>query len=347
METSLENNMMQCLLLASQGIGYVSPNPLVGAMLVHNGNMIGAGYHIQYGTAHAEVNCIEAVSQANKHLIPDSTLYVTLEPCNHTGNTPPCTDFILQQGIKKVIVGTTDPNPKVNGSGIEKLRANGVEVITNILEPNCIAVNRRFFTYQTKKRPYIILKWAQTADGFIAAADKSTLKISGPETDKLTHLWRAQEDAIMVGYNTVVYDNPNLNVRHIEGRNPVRIVWDTNNNLAKTYNVFDASQATIIFNNKIEYKDNSTAYLKVDTLEEIIFKLYEYKTLSLLIEGGTKLLQQCIQAGLWDEARIITNKYNILQGYPAPKLSNSKYLYKDTKGTDTIEYFKNIENNYL
>ncbi len=341
------NNMMQCFLLASQGSGYVSPNPLVGAMLVHNGSMIGAGYHMQYGTAHAEVNCIESVAEENKHLIAESTLYINLEPCNHTGKTPPCTVLILKHLIKKVVIANLDNNKLVNGAGIKMLEDAGVEVIQDVLKEQALAINRRFFTYHEKKRPYIILKWAQTADGFISDAPNKTLKISQPETDKLVHTWRSQEDAVVVGYNTALVDNPQLNVRHIEGRNPVRIVLDWENKLPENLNIFDNSQPTLIFNKHINGFKSANKFIKVNNLQEVINNLYQAKTLSILIEGGSKTIQQFIDADLWDEARIIASATRIGNGYLAPALKNDEYLYDEKRSTDIVHYFKNTNNIYL
>jgi diaminohydroxyphosphoribosylaminopyrimidine deaminase / 5-amino-6-(5-phosphoribosylamino)uracil reductase len=347
METIHDNNMMQCLLMASQGQGYVSPNPLVGAMLVHEGAMIGAGYHEQYGTAHAEVNCINSVSAENKYKIPDSILYVNLEPCNHTGKTPPCTDFIIEQKIKTVVIGTQDPHSIVNGSGIQKLRDNNITVIENINAQQCLAVNRRFFTYQLKKRPYIILKWAQTYDGFIAQENKNPIKITSTDADKINHTWRSQEDAIVVGYNTALIDNPQLNVRHIDGRDPVRIILDWENELPNNLNIFDNTQATIIINKKMDKKMGATAWKKMDTLQEFIFFLYENKTQSIIVEGGTKTIQQFVNANLWDEARVINNAERIGKGYAAPILQQEIFMYKQAKTNDTINYFKHQTNTYL
>jgi diaminohydroxyphosphoribosylaminopyrimidine deaminase / 5-amino-6-(5-phosphoribosylamino)uracil reductase len=339
--------MMQCLLLATQGQGYVSPNPLVGAMLMHDGNMIGAGYHQQYGTAHAEVNCIESVQPNHKELIADSTLYVNLEPCNHYGQTPPCTELIIASGIKKVVIGSRDPHAIVNGRGVQVLKDAGVEVIENVLHAQCLAVNRRFFTYQQLQRPYIILKWAQTADGFVANADGSTLPISQDAANKMNHTWRSQEDAILVGFNTVLQDDPQLNVRHIDGRNPVRIIWDAKNELPLSKNIFDGAQPTLIINDTIEKIENNIAWKKLISIEEIIKYLYTAKTLSIIIEGGPKTIKKFVDADLWDEARIIKSKNEIGQGYAANVLENEIFLYDDAKGNDTILYYKNKKNIYL
>jgi diaminohydroxyphosphoribosylaminopyrimidine deaminase / 5-amino-6-(5-phosphoribosylamino)uracil reductase len=341
------NQMMQALLLASQGQGYVSPNPLVGAVLVYNNEMIGAGYHQQYGTEHAEVNCIKSVPAHHQDKIKESILYVNLEPCNHHGKTPPCTDLIIASGIKKVVVGTKDANELVNGAGIEKLKNAGIEVIENILSAQCMAVNRRFFTYQKLKRPYIILKWAETADGFVANKDKSTLQITEDAANKMNHTWRSQEDAILVGYNTVAMDNPKLNVRLIEGRNPVRIIWDKKNNLPINKNIFDNSQATLIINNEIEKTEKNIVWKKMEILSEIISYLYTCKTLSIIVEGGPNTIQEFIDANIWDEARVIKSNKIIGEGYKANQLQNETFLYDDVKGNDTILYFKNNNNIYL
>jgi diaminohydroxyphosphoribosylaminopyrimidine deaminase / 5-amino-6-(5-phosphoribosylamino)uracil reductase len=347
METSHLNNMMQCLLLASQGQGYVSPNPLVGAMLVHNGEMIGAGYHQQYGTAHAEVNCLASVQPNHKHLIPDSILYVTLEPCNHHGQTPPCTDLIINSGIKTVIIGCTDTHAIVNGAGIQKLKDAGIEVIENILQQQCLAINRRFFTYQQKQRPYIILKWAETADGFVANADKTGIQISEQQANIMNHTWRSQEDAILVGYNTVMMDNPQLNVRHVDARNPVRIIWDVANELPADKHVLDGKQPTIVINNTITKTENNIAYVQLQNVQEIVAYLHKHKTLSIIVEGGPKTIQQFLDANMWDEARILKSKTTIGNGYLANQLNNHTFLYNDPKGNDTIMYYKNNSNIYL
>jgi diaminohydroxyphosphoribosylaminopyrimidine deaminase / 5-amino-6-(5-phosphoribosylamino)uracil reductase len=347
METSHLNNMMQCLLLASQGQGYVSPNPLVGAMLVHNGEMIGAGYHQQYGTAHAEVNCINSVQPNHKHLIPDSVLYVNLEPCNHHGQTPPCTDLIIASGIKKVIIGCTDTHALVNGAGIQKLKEAGITVVENILHQQSLAINRRFFTYQNQNRPYIILKWAETADGFVANADKTSVQISEQQAITMNHTWRSQEDAILVGFNTVLIDNPQLNVRHVDARNPVRIIWDAKNQLPMDKHVMDGKQPTIIINDAITKTENNIAWVQLQTIPEILAYLYKHKTLSIIIEGGPKTIQQFFDANLWDEARVIKSKTVLGNGYAANQLSNQTFLYDDPKGNDTIMYYKNNANIYL
>jgi diaminohydroxyphosphoribosylaminopyrimidine deaminase / 5-amino-6-(5-phosphoribosylamino)uracil reductase len=339
------NNMMQCLLLATQGAGYVAPNPLVGSMLVHNGEMIGAGYHMQYGTEHAEVNCLASV--ANKDLIPESTLYVNLEPCNHTGQTPPCTEAIIKAEIKKVVIGTRDNNAIVSGNGIARLKEAGIEVIEGVLKAQCEAVNRRFFTYHEKKRPYIILKWAQSSDGFISDQTNERTIISTEATNKIVHSWRAQEDAILVGYQTALLDNPQLNARLVDGRNPVRIIIDLENTLPKNLNVFDNSQPTLIFNKHVNEVRGATRFISITNLNEIIFYLYEHKTQSILIEGGAKTLQAFIDNNLWDEARIITNIRKINKGLMAPHLINPKFMYEDKKSEDTISYYKHVKNIWL
>jgi diaminohydroxyphosphoribosylaminopyrimidine deaminase / 5-amino-6-(5-phosphoribosylamino)uracil reductase len=339
------NNMMQCLLMASQGAGYVSPNPMVGAMLVHQGRMIGAGYHMQYGEAHAEVNCINSVAAEHKHLIPSSILYISLEPCSHTGNTPPCTQAIIENGIKKVVIGSLDNNPVATGGAII-LQQHGIEVISNVAHKECMAINRRFYTYHTLARPYIILKWAQSADGFVAQAGSKT-QLSNPQVNEVVHTWRTQEDAILVGYNTALIDNPQLNVRHIQGRNPVRLVWDAQAQLPPHLNVFDNSQATIIFNNTTTKQEALTAWAKAQSVQQIIEVLYRNKTLSIIVEGGPKTIQQFLDAQLWDEARVITTPHHLHTGIQANTLINEQYLYSDTKGDNQIIYFKNKLNPFI
>jgi diaminohydroxyphosphoribosylaminopyrimidine deaminase/5-amino-6-(5-phosphoribosylamino)uracil reductase len=300
-----EPYMMRALELAGLGLGFVSPNPLVGCVIAHEDHIIGEGYHHKYGESHAEVNAINSVK--DKSLLEQAILYVTLEPCNHFGKTPPCTELIKKHKIPKIAVCNIDPNPIVAGKGMENLRNSGVEVVTGILEKEGNELNKRFFTYHRKHRPYIILKWAQTTDGFIAGKNYKQIQISNDFSRKLVHKWRSEEDAILVGYNTALHDNPKLNVRDWQGMDPVRIVVDEQNKLPKDLNLFDNTQRTIVISGK-------------SSVPEIIKEIYSEKILSVIIEGGTKTLQKFIDAGIWDEARIFTAPKLLGEGIKAPDL---------------------------
>jgi len=320
--------MRRCLELAGLGLGNVSPNPMVGAVVVHNDKIIGEGYHQKYGAAHAEVNAInQVINNFNNYdeLLKQSTIYVSLEPCAHYGKTPPCADLIIKHQIPKAVVGCRDPFEQVNGKGIEKLQAAGVEVISGILADECEWLNRRFFTRVQKHRPYIILKWAQTADGFFAPADSSQFWITGLESRKLVHQWRGEEDAILVGTNTVAIDNPQLNVRYGIGKLPKRIVIDRCLKLSKDLNVFDQSVETLIFNEiKTEF-DGKIKYIALEDFDRfvpqyILYQLYLQDIQSVIIEGGAKTLNSFTDAGLWDEARIFTGEAKLNNGIKAPEI---------------------------
>jgi len=324
--------MQRAIELAKLGAGYVSPNPMVGCVIVHNDSIIGEGWHQKFGGPHAEVNALNSVK--DRSLLNESTVYVTLEPCSHFGKTPPCANALIEHNVKRVVVGMTDPNPLVSGNGIKLLRNAGIEVITDALKNECAELNKRFITFITKKRPYVILKWAESGDDFIAP-DMDQLspvefekqkQISGPTIQKLTHFWRTQEDAFMVGTNTAVVDNPKLNARAWIGRNPVRVVLDLNNRLPKTLHVFDGKQPTFIFVWD-EYQTDSTLnviYLPLNKnknlVNQILEALYQHNIQSLVVEGGSKLLQTFIDHNNWDEAIIIKAKHNLLSGIKAPIL---------------------------
>ena len=321
--------MQRCLDLAALGIGKVSPNPMVGAVIVHGEQIIGEGYHRQYGQAHAEVNAINQVLgnfENAADLLRNSTIYVSLEPCAHHGKTPPCADLIIAHQIPNVIIGCTDPFEQVNGSGISKLKAAGIQVLSGVLEQECQWLNRRFFTRVQKKRPYVILKWAQTSDGFFAPDDGSQFWISGEESRRLVHRWRSEEDAVLVGKNTAAIDNPKLDTRFWPGRLPKRIVIDRKLSLSKSLNLFDQSVETFIFN---ELKTDVEGKIKYIALEDfdrfvpqyILFQLYLQDIQSLIIEGGAATLNSFIEAGLWDEARIFTGKARLGTGIKAPVLN--------------------------
>ncbi len=340
--------MRRCLELAAMGIGYVSPNPMVGAVIVHNDSIIGEGYHQKYGEAHAEVNAVnQVVGKFDNYaeLLKQATIYVSLEPCAHYGKTPPCADLIIKHQIPKVVVGCRDPFDQVNGKGIEKLQAAGVEVLTGILEQECRWLNRRFFTRVQKHRPYIILKWAQTKDGFFAPADSSQLWITGIESRKLVHQWRGEEDAILVGTNTAAIDNPQLNVRYVTGKSPKRVIIDRELKLSNDLNVFDQSIETLIFNEIRTEFDGKNKYIALEDFgryvpEYILYQLYLQDIQSVIIEGGAHTLNKFIAAGLWDEARVFTGNIILQQGIKAP-LINGNIGEEVLSGNDRLTIFYN------
>jgi diaminohydroxyphosphoribosylaminopyrimidine deaminase/5-amino-6-(5-phosphoribosylamino)uracil reductase len=340
--------MRRCLELAGLGMGNVSPNPMVGAVIVLNGKIIGEGYHQKYGEAHAEVNAVnQVISKFDNYveLLKQATIYVSLEPCAHYGKTPPCADLIIKHQIPKVVVGCRDPFDQVNGKGIEKLQAAGVEVVLGVLEAECKWLNRRFFTRIQKHRPYIILKWAQTADGFFAPADGSQLWITGTESRKLVHQWRSEEDAILVGTKTVIADNPQLNVRYGDGKSPKRVVIDRKLKLNRNLNIFDQSVDTLIFN-EVETKiDGKNKYIALEDFgryvpQYILYQLYMQDIQSVIIEGGAHTLNTFIEAGLWDESRIFTGTANLDEGIKAPQI-NGIIEEEVLSGTDRLTILVN------
>lgn len=317
-----EHYMQRCIDLASSGLGFVAPNPLVGAVIVYKGSIIGEGFHQQYGSRHAEINAINSVADPEK--LKASALYVNLEPCSHFGKTPPCADAIIKYQIPSVVIGMTDPFSEVNGKGIEKLKQAGVNVITDVLLSECRELNKRFITYHQKKRPYIILKWAESKDGFIGQ-EGQRIQISNDFSQILVHRWRSEEQSIMAGNNTIANDNPQLNVRKWTGENPVRITIDRDGSLSKTLHFFDGSQSSIVFSNHKGESKNNLEYITInakdDELKQVLHHLYEKEIQSVLVEGGSKLLQQFINAGLWDEARIFQSDSNLYTGIKAPQFN--------------------------
>ena len=346
--TTHEVYMRRCLELAALGTGFVAPNPMVGAVLVHNDLIIGEGYHMKYGEAHAEVNCINSIPGHKKHLIKESTLYVSLEPCNHSGKTPPCSDLIIKEQIPKVIIACKDPFEKVNGSGIEKLKTNGIEIITGLLEKEATWLNRRFFSFHKKQRPYIILKWAQSNNLKIAGEHFRPVKISNEITDRLVHKWRSEEAAIMVGTNTALSDDPSLTTRLWHGHDAVRVVVDSELKLPASLNLFNNLVPTIIINRIKQEEAGNNFFYKYAEHEDVpaatINVLRQHNINSLIIEGGARLLQSFINIGLWDEARVITNKeLNINDGMDAPVLENAIPINKEMIRSDEISYYKRNE----
>ncbi len=341
--------MRRCLLLATNGLGKVAPNPMVGCVIVHNNNIIGEGWHQQYGGPHAEVNAINSVT--DKTLFPQSTLYVNLEPCSHKGKTPPCADLLVAHKIKRVVIGCTDTNPMVAGKGIKKLKKAGIEVIEDVLKEECRDLNKRFFTYFEKKRPYIILKWARTRDGFIsrkAPFKKEENWITTPESKKLVHQWRAQEQAIMIGTNTAILDNPELTVRLVEGENPLRIVIDEKLTIPFSSHVFSPDTETLVFTSMNAQDSEHVKYVKTDFSKNILpfvmQCLYERKINSIIIEGGAHLLNSFIEDNLWDEARIFTGNKFFKSGLPSP-LARGSEISTMTFGEDELRVLRNAPGN--
>lgn len=331
-----EKFMQRCLQLAQKGKGKVAPNPMVGAIIVHNGVIIGEGYHEKFGEAHAEVNAINAV--VNKDLLAESTIYVSLEPCSHFGKTPPCADLIIRHKIPRVVVGMQDPFAKVNGMGIMRLQEAGCEVEVGVLEAECWELNKEFVVYHSQKRPYVILKWAETLDGLI---DKTRLPgaiqqpnwITNEVCRALVHKWRSEVQAIMVGTNTAKVDNPKLDVRSWAGKTPLRIVIDRNLSLSQSLSLFDKSQATLVLNENLNKKDDNIEYFKIgfgdSFIGSLLAELYERGIASLFIEGGQELLNSFINKNYWDEARVFKGNRYFINGIAAPKISG-KILSQET-----------------
>jgi diaminohydroxyphosphoribosylaminopyrimidine deaminase/5-amino-6-(5-phosphoribosylamino)uracil reductase len=308
---------------------------MVGAVVVNEGKIIGEGWHQKAGTAHAEVN---ALAKLSPKALVGATLYVNLEPCSHHGKTPPCCDLVLAKGIKKVVIGALDPNPKVSGRGIATLKAAGVEVISGVLEEACVALNKRFYCFHTKKRPYIILKWAQTADGYIAPENDKKGKvfwISDADSQQLAHRWRAEEHAILVGRKTITDDNPLLTARKWPGIHPIRLVIDPNNSLKKNAQVFNGDAKTVIFNNnrnKIEGDLHWVAFSTSEILEDVIHWCLDHDIQSILVEGGATTLQGFLSTNLWDECRVIEANKFIKRGVKAPPIPEGKKTSKKIVG---------------
>lgn len=339
--------MSRCIELAKNGLGTTYPNPLVGSILVHQDRIIGEGWHYKAGQPHAEVNAIASVHASESDNLSQATIYVSLEPCSHFGKTPPCADLIIEKGIKKVVVGSTDPNPKVAGRGIKKLMEAGCEVIVGVLETECDALNKRFFTFQNKKRPYIFLKWAQTSNGFIAPSTKEKKEpvwITNEYSRQLVHKMRAEEQAILVGTNTVLEDNPSLTTRDWKGTSPVRVIIDRELKIGETVSVYDQSTPTIFITEEKRENLKNLSFETVDFSEALPFQicdiLYRYDIQSLIVEGGKKTLQQFIDTNFWDEAVIFTGKITFTNGVKAPAIEGT-LVSEENIQTDTLQYFKN------
>jgi len=344
--------MRRCIQLAKLGAGNVAPNPMVGAVLVYENRIIGEGFHKQYGNAHAEVNCIDTVREEDKHLIQKSEMYISLEPCSHYGKTPPCSDLIIRKKIPKVFIGSKDPFKQVNGRGIQKLEAAGVEVVTGILEKECEELNKRFFNFHNQHQPYIILKWAQTTDNKIAGTENKQLKISNKFTNRIVHKWRSEEAAILVGTNTIIVDDPLLTNRLWTGKNPVRLVVDKDLKLSQTHKVFNHDAPTIVFNSHKHLVDvdtrlkNEVYFYKLkfekDLTGQICDACYTLNLQSILVEGGARLLQSFIDNHLYDEVRIITNtEMQIGNGLNAPTITGLNKLCSPNYKNDRIDFSYN------
>jgi diaminohydroxyphosphoribosylaminopyrimidine deaminase/5-amino-6-(5-phosphoribosylamino)uracil reductase len=343
-----EQYIARCIELAKNGFGTTYPNPMVGSVIVYNGEIIGEGWHQKAGEPHAEVNAIHSVK--NPSLLDKATIYVSLEPCSHFGKTPPCCDLIIKNKIPNVVIGTVDSNIKVAGNGIKRLQEAGINVVVGVLEKECYELNRRFFTFHEKKRPYIILKWAETQDGFIAPLQKEEQKpvwITNINSRQLVHKWRTEEQAILVGTQTVIDDNPKLNARDWEGNNPIRMVIDQNNRIPKTAHVFDDQIKTIVFSNKKSTPSLENTIFEVIDFQQniapqIVEKLYQHQIQSVIIEGGAQTLQTFIDATLWDEARIFIGNSTFGTGKKAPIL-NTTLSTKEKIGTDELLIIRNYD----
>lgn len=332
--------MFRALELAKLGKGHVSPNPMVGCVIVHDNRIIGEGWHKKYGQAHAEVNAIHSVSE--KALLGQSTLYVNLEPCSHFGKTPPCADLLVEHKIKKVVVANVDPNPQVNGSGIEKLLAKGIEVSIGVLEKEGKELNKRFFTSIEEKRPYVILKWAQTADGFIAKKNNDSKWISSDLSRQLVHQWRSEEDAVLVGTRTAQHDNPMLNIREWTGRNPQRIVLDRFLRLNEKLNLFDRRQPTLCYNVLKHEEHKNLALIRVgeeNFIESVLHDLFQREIRSVIVEGGTFTIDMFLNSGLWDEARVFHSPKVFGEGITAPRLK-PQAVQSMNIGGDALRIYK-------
>ena len=337
--------MKRCLDLAQRGKGLAEPNPMVGAVLVHNGRVIGQGWHHRYGHDHAEVDCLNNVAAADLHLVSESNMYVTLEPCAHFGKTPPCAHRLVKEGIRKVVIANVDPFEQVNGRGIQILKDAGIEVVTGILEDEGRWVNRRFFAFHRLQRPYVVLKWAQTADGYIAPADGRRLQISNGHSQLLVHKWRTEEAAIMVGTNTALSDDPRLTARLWKGRQPLRIVLDRELRVPAAAQVYNSDAATWVVNESQEGEAGNVTYVRLSfndgLLPALWTKMYRQGILSVIVEGGAQLLHSIISAGLWDEARIFTGCTTLGGGIPAPLLTHSAPAFSSLLEQDRLQVFIN------
>ena len=333
--------IQRCLLLGARGLGTVAPNPMVGAVITCGEHIIGEGFHTQPGSPHAEVIAIDSVKDHS--LLAQSTLYVNLEPCCHHGRTPPCTDLIASHKIKRVVFGGHDPYPKVAGGGARALRNHGILIEQSLAVSECIHFNRRFYCNQILKRPYLILKWAQTTDGFIARKDLSSQWISSERSRREVHRWRNEESAVLVGYRTAFHDNPRLNVRMVSGKNPMRITLDREGILPSRHNLLDNSIPTIIFTAKPSRSIGLTRWISIpweNPFPAMLSALHSESVQSILIEGGAAILNKCIELDYWDEARVFASPQLFHEGIPAPRLQH-QIAYNEQIDTDLLTIFEN------
>lgn len=342
--------ILRCIEIAKSGLGITAPNPMVGAVLVYNDSIIGEGFTSPYGGPHAEVNAIQSVT--DRELLKKATLYVTLEPCSHYGKTPPCADLIIKSKIPRVVIGTLDPHEKVAGQGIQKLKGAGCEVTVGVLEKECQEHHKRFLCFHQKKRPYIILKWGETLDGFIAPSNEMRTKnpepfwITNTYSRQLVHQWRAEEQAILVGTNTVLKDNSKLDIRHWTGKNPLRVVLDRDLKIDASFHVLDGSAPTLLLTeitDTTRYKkhiDYEWMDFSKDVAIQICNVLYKKNITSIIIEGGTQTLQTFINANLWDEVRVFTGNISFNKGLKSPQISGS-LIASNKIEQDTLNRYRN------
>ena len=338
-----ESYMQRCVDLAYLGQGNVSPNPMVGCVIVKNGLIIGEGYHSEYGGKHAEIKAIESVLDQKE--IENSTVYISLEPCVHHGKTPPRVNELINRKIKIAVIGSRDSNPIVGGKGIESLKRAGIEVHENVLSEACRTLNKRFFTFHEKRRPYVILKWAQTSDGYLdknrEIGEKGINWISSPESKVLVHKWRSEEQSILVGRNTIMNDNPSLTVREISGKNPTRIVIDSQLQLSKDVNIFSKDAPTLVFNRLKNDQTDGVEWIKISetSTKHILDELFKRNIQSVLVEGGSRTLQYFIIDNVWDEARVIVGDVKFGDGVKAPVMNKVPSRAHQFSDHDTIYYY--------
>lgn len=342
--------MQRCFDLARRAIGLTSPNPMVGCVIVHDDRIIGEGWHKKSGTPHAEINALASVSEEDQRLLGESTVYVSLEPCAHYGKTPPCCDALLEINPKRVVISVVDPNPQVAGKSVILLREAGIDVATGVLEKEGRWLLRRFATSMIEKRPYIILKYAQSADGFIGLSDKQ-IWLTSPISKRLVHRWRTEEDAFLVGSRTALLDDPALTSRLIEGRNPLRLVLDRRSIVPQTHQLFDGSTPTVVYTSASSNHQPSKhiELISVSNSQPIVDILHDLSTrgcLSLVVEGGAQLLNAFLEAGLWDEARVFTSLKSLHTGIEAPRQRGRRMTTEQIR-SDRLETWINPANSFL
>ena len=342
--------MARCLQLAQLGKGATAPNPMVGAVLVYDGRIIGEGYHRQYGMTHAEVACLESVPPVDKQLIPQSTMYVRLEPCAHKGKTPSCALRLVDEKVKEVVVCNPDPFHLVQGRGFEILQQHDIVTSSGLLDASGIWLNRRFFCFHQQQRPYIVLKWAQTRSGFFAPLNRTRYQMSNRHSQQLVHRWRTEETAILVGTNTALHDDPQLTARLWSGPHPLRLVIDKDLSLPSSLRVFNSEAPTWVFNSVRESVEGNISYRKLDfshsIIPQILSALYAHNILSVMVEGGAHLFNSFIRESLWDEARIFSTPDMLSDGIAAPMLVNATHAFTTEIGTDNLNVYVHTPSQY-